>query len=79
MKPDSENLCGYSKRKGYSKLRDILNWESILLIKKVYDSKLLEKLMIGCGWRVSLDIIKLIYNFLIMKMFFSTFIHKIRV
>ena len=42
---ESENMCGYSKRKGYSKLIA----KTILLIKKVYDSKLLEKLMIGCG------------------------------
>ena len=58
MKSECENLCGYSKRKGCSKLTE----KTILLIKKVYDSKLLEKLMIGCGWRVSLDIIKLIYK-----------------
>ena len=45
MKSESENQCGYSKRKGYSKLTE----KTILLIKKVYDSKLLEKLMIGCG------------------------------
>ena len=44
MKSESENLC-YSKRKGCSKLTE----KTILLIKKVYDSKLLEKLMIGCG------------------------------
>ena len=75
MKSEFESLCGYSKRKGYSKLTE----KTILLIKKVYDSKLLEKLMIGCGWRVSLDTIKLIYNSLIVKMFFSTFIHRIRV
>ena len=74
MKSESENLCGYSKGMGCSKLTE----KTILLIKKVYDSKLLEKLMIGCGWHVSLDIIKLIYNFLIVKMF-STFIHRIRV
>ena len=30
MKSESENLCGYSKRKGYSKLTEI----TILLIKK---------------------------------------------
>ena len=42
---ESENLCGYSKRKGCSKLTE----KTILLIKKVYDSKLLEKLMISCG------------------------------
>ena len=35
MKSDSENLCDYSKRKGYSKLTE--------------NSKLLEKLMIDCG------------------------------
>ena len=75
MKSESENLCGYSKRKGYSNLTE----KTILLIKKVYDSKLLEKLMIGCGWRVSLDIIKLIYYSLIVKLFFSTFIYRIRV
>ena len=75
MKSESENLCGYSKRKGYSKLTE----KTILLIKKVYDNKLLEKLMIGYGWHASLDIIKLIYNSLIVKMFFSTFIHRIRV
>ena len=62
MKSESENLCGYSKRKGYSKLTE----KTILLIKKVYDSKLLEKLMSGCSWRVCLDIIKLIYNSLIV-------------
>ena len=45
MKSESENLSGYSKRKGYSKL----TVKTILLIRKVYDSKLLEKLMIGCG------------------------------
>ena len=45
MESESENLCGYSKRKGCSKLTE----QTILLIKKVYDSKLLEKLMIGCG------------------------------
>ena len=45
MKSESENLCGYSKRKRYSKLTE----KTILLIKKVYDSKLLKKLMIGCG------------------------------
>ena len=38
MKSESENLCGYSKRKGCSKLTE----KTILLIKKVYDSKLLE-------------------------------------
>ena len=59
MESESENFCGYSKRKGWSKLTE----KTILLIKKVYDSKLLEKLMIGCGWRVSLVIIKLIYNY----------------
>ena len=42
MKSESENLCGYSKRKRCSKLTE----KTILLIKKVYDSKLLEKLMI---------------------------------
>ena len=45
MKSESENLCGYSKRKGCSKLTE----KTILLIKKVYDSKLLKKLMISCG------------------------------
>ena len=38
MKSESENLSGYSMRKGYSKLTE----ETILLIKIVYDSKLLE-------------------------------------
>ena len=37
MKSESENLC--------SKLTE----KTSLLIKKVYDSKLLEKLMNGCG------------------------------
>ena len=55
MKFESENLCGFSKRMRCSKLTE----KTILLIKKVYDSKLLEKLMIVCGWRVSLGIIKL--------------------
>ena len=39
--------------RGYSSLIE----KTILLIKKVYD-KLLEKLMIDCGWHDSLDIIK---------------------
>ena len=45
MKSESENLCGYSKRKGCSKLTE----KTIFLIKNVYDCKLFEKLMIGCG------------------------------
>ena len=41
----SENLCDHNKRKMYSKLTK----KNYFIDKKVYDSKLLEKLMVGCS------------------------------
>ena len=58
MKSESENLCGYSKRKGCSKLTE----KTILLIKKVYDSKLLEKLMIDLQLSYCEDVLLYFYS-----------------